>query len=568
MKQIVKNIFISIAVIFICSTSGCNSSITNNPTLVSAEQLMNENPDSAFAILRSIDTLTLTNPEDKALYYLLIVQAEDKNYIDNIDDSKIRIAVDYYNNSDDKYHKMLSYYYLARIQFNNKEYSNSITSLLHAEDGALDLEDDFYLGLIYRQFGDIYSMIYNGIESLNYSQKSYEHFKKSGKEDYCDWALWDIARAHYNCKDYESSIRTSNELIELGHLRNNEILIADGLKLLGMSYYASGQFNRSIAAYSQVVADYPSYMTAEDYSNLGSSYNRVGNIDSARYYMNIVSKTDSTLRWLPYTVSKSLGDYKSAVEALEHEYEYQDQIIKAIVSQNVTETVSNYREYERIIQERDIQHEKTTKKIIIVVLIAIIILVSIIAHLRIKTQKKEAENNMLLASNLRNILQTKEAEVVTLRSDYDKQIEYKKVEAEGLQNAINNLFEQRFATIDKLSSAYYEYQGTANERQKIYAEVMSIVSGLGSDKKIIRELECFINTYKDNLLVHFKREFPDIKESDYVLYLYVVAGFSSRAISIFIGEKLEVVYNRKSRLKQKINRSDSPYKEIFSTPLC
>ena len=558
--------YILLILLALCLTA-CNRHSEHWEALAQVESYIQERPDSALKVLQGMDTTQFNSAEDKALYALLYTQAEDKNYIDNTDDSKIRIAVDYYKNSDDEYHKMLSYYYLARIQFNNKEYSNSITSLLHAEDVAIDLGDDFHLGLIYRQFGDIYSMIYNGIESLNYSQKSYEHFKKSGKENYSDWALWDIARAHYNCKDYESSIRTSNEIIKLGHLRNSEILIADGLKLLGMSYYASGQFDRSIDAYSQVVTDYPSYMTAEDYSNLGSSYNRIGNIDSARYYMNIVSKTDSTLRWLPYTVSKSLGDYKSAVEALEHEYEYQDQIIKSIVSQNVTETVSNYREYERIIQDREIQHEKTTKRIIIVVLIAIVLLVSIIAHLRIKTQKKEAENNMLLASNLRNILQTKEAEVLTMRSDYDKQIEYKRVEAEGLQNAINNLFEQRFATIDKLSSAYYEYQGTANERQKIYAEVMSIVSGLGSDKKIIRELECFINTYKDNLLVDFKREFPDIKESDYVLYLYVVAGFSSRAISIFIGEKLEVIYNRKSRLKQKINRSDSLYKEIFSAPL-
>lgn len=546
MRQIVKNISISIVVIFICFIGGCNRHTSNNPTLVSAEQLMNENPDSAYVLLQSADTLTLTNVADKALYSLLYVQAEDKNYINNTDDSKIRIAVDYYKNGDDKYHEMLSYYYLARIQFNNREYSNSITSLLHAENVAIDLGDDFHLGLIYRQFGDIYSMIYNGIESLNYSQKSYEHFKKSGKENYSDWALWDIARAHYNCKDYESSIRTSNEIIKLGHLRNSEILIADGLKLLGMSYYASGQFDRSIDAYSQVVTDYPSYMTAEDYSNLGSSYNRVGNIDSARYYMNIVSKTDSTLRWLPYTVSKSLGDYKSAVEALEHEYEYQDQIIKAIVSQNVTETVSNYREYERIIQEREIQHEKTTKTIIVVVFIMIMALSYIIISLRLKAQRKEIENNMLLASNLRNMLKVKETET------------------NSLQEVINNLFEQRFATIDKLSSDYYEYQGTANEKQKIYTNVMKLVSGLGSDKKTIKELETFINTYKDNLMTRFREEFPDMKESDCILYLYAVAGFSSRAISIFIGEKLEVVYNRKSRLKQKINRSTSPDVATFA----
>ena len=317
------------------------------------------------------------------------------------------------------------------------------------------------------------------------------------------------------------------------------ILITAGLKLIGLSYFASGQFEKSIDTYNQIITDYPSSMTAEDYSNLGSSYIRIGNIDEARYYMDIVSSADSTLKWLPYTVNKYLGDYKSAVEALEAEYEYQDKIIKTIVSQNVTETVSSYREYEQIIQEKELQHEKTTKAIIIIVLITLMVLGYIIISLRLKAQRKEIENNMLLASNLRNMLQVKESET------------------NSMQEVINNLFEQRFATIDKLSSDYYEYQGTANEKQKIYTNVMKLVSGLGSDKKTLKELENFINTYKDNLMTRFKNEFPEMKESDYTLYLYAVAGFSSRAISIFIGEKLEVVYNRKSRLKQKINRSTS-----------
>lgn len=169
----------------------------------------------------------------------------------------------------------------------------------------------------------------------------------------------------------------------------------------------------------------------------------------------------------------------------------------------------------------------------------------IIISLRLKAQRKEIENNMLLASNLRNMLKVKETET------------------NSIQEVINNLFEQRFATIDKLSSDYYEYQGTANEKQKIYTNVMKLVSGLGSDKKTIKELENFINTYKDNLMIRFREEFPDMKESDCILYLYAVAGFSSRAISIFIREKLEVVYNRKSCLKQKINRSTSPNATTF-----
>lgn len=132
-----------------------------------------------------------------------------------------------------------------------------------------------------------------------------------------------------------------------------------------------------------------------------------------------------------------------------------------------------------------------------------------------------------------------------------------------MQNAINNLFEHSFLTIDQLTSAYYEYQGSANEKQKIYTDVMSIVSGIGSDKKTIEKIERFVNTYKSNIMQRFRTEFPGMKHSDYILYLYVVAGFSSRAIGVFLGEKLDVVYNRKSRLKQKISKSNSVNKEYF-----
>ena len=532
-------------IILALSLVSCSQHSKHWETLAQVESYIEERPDSALTVLQGMDKDELSGMEEKAKHALLLAMAMDKNYIDRTDFDVLQPAIDYYEDTDDKHHKMLAYYHLARIQFNNKEYSNSITNLLYAEDEAIDLGDDFHLGLIYRQFGDIYSMIYNGTESLNYSQKSYEHFKKSGREEYSDWALWDIARAYHNCKDFDASIRTANEMIERGSLQHNETLITAGLKLIGLSYFASGQFDKSIDIYNQIIVDFPSFMTAEDYSNLGSSYIRVGNIDKARYYMDIVCSVDSTLKWLPYTVSKSTGDYKSAVEALEHEYEYQDKIIKAIVSQNVTETVSNYREYERIIQEREIQHEKTTKTIIVVVFVMIMAVSYIIISLRLKAQRKEIENNMLLASNLRNMLKVKETET------------------NSMQEVINNLFEQRFATIDKLSSDYYEYQGTANEKQKIYTNVMKLVSGLGSDKKTIKELENFINTYKDSLMIRFREEFPDMKESDCILYLYAVAGFSSRAISIFIREKLEVVYNRKSRLKQKINRSTSPNATTF-----
>ena len=75
---------------------------------------------------------------------------------------------------------MLSYYYLARIQENTKEYSKAIINLIKAEVSAKKINNYFYLGLICRSFSDIYNNAYNSVESLNSAKKAYEYFQLSG----------------------------------------------------------------------------------------------------------------------------------------------------------------------------------------------------------------------------------------------------------------------------------------------------------------------------------------------------------------------------------------------------
>ena len=38
---------------------------------------------------------------------------------------------------------------------------------------------------------------------------------------------------------------------------------------------------------------------------------------------------------------------------------------------------------------------------------------------------------------------------------------------------------------------------------------MELVSGLGSDQKTLKELESFVNTYRDNLMSRFRETFPE-----------------------------------------------------------
>ena len=539
------------AIVSLSLIAGCSGHVAYNPDLLSAETLMEDRPDSALYILHKLDTSVLRSPADKALYALLYTQAQDKNYIDSEDEDFIRGAADFYDGSRDDSHKALAFYYLARTQENKMEYSNAIISLLNAETAAKRAGDSFHLGLIYRSFSDIYNRVYN-VESLHYAKKAYECFKLSGRTHYADWGLWDIGKAFNNSADYDSSLVIATTVIEKASANDDTFLLSEGLRLIATSSAAKGKNADAIRHYRRIQELGQDYMTSDDYQNIGIAYFNSGNLDSARYYVNMPDST-ATQSWLSYLIDKHDGNYTKALSSIERENEQNNRLIWEIINQDITSSVSDYRNYETSVRENELIHEKRTRVISVIILILLIILVSTILLQHIKAQNTEIENNLLAAAGLRDMLLAKESEAREMQSA----LNHKRAETEALQQAINSLFEQRFATLDKLSSAYYECQGTTNERNRIYSNVMALVSGLGTDKKTLKELEKFVDKYKDNLMSRFRESFPDMKESDCTLFLYAVAGFSPRAISIFINEKLEVVYNRKSRLKQKIIRLTS-----------
>ena len=74
---------------------------------------MENHPDSAYSLLQTIDSEALRTRGGRARYALLYTQAQDKNYIDETNDSLISEAVDYYRQTDDVRRKFLSYYYMV-----------------------------------------------------------------------------------------------------------------------------------------------------------------------------------------------------------------------------------------------------------------------------------------------------------------------------------------------------------------------------------------------------------------------------------------------------------------------
>jgi hypothetical protein len=70
--------------------------------------------------------------------------------------------------------------------------------------------------------------------------------------------------------------------------------------------------------------------------------------------------------------------------------------------------------------------------------------------------------------------------------------------------------------------------------------------------------------YMSNIMSDFRRDLPGLKDDDYKLYLYSILGFSASTIELFLKEsKVENVYNRKARLKNKINQLEQSKRERY-----
>ncbi len=121
-----------------------------------------------------------------------------------------------------------------------------------------------------------------------------------------------------------------------------------------------------------------------------------------------------------------------------------------------------------------------------------------------------------------------------------------------LQGKIKNILTNRFSIIDELCETYFESHGTKTERKAIADKVKSQIDDLKSDSGLFAEMEKSVNDANNGILDNLKKEYPGVKPEEYRLIVYLAGNLSNRTIALLLGESIDVIYKRKSRLKAKI----------------
>ena len=127
-------------------------------------------------------------------------------------------------------------------------------------------------------------------------------------------------------------------------------------------------------------------------------------------------------------------------------------------------------------------------------------------------------------------------------------------DASSLKSKFIALYKSRFDTLGILCNQYFAHDGYDGAEKLMYKRVWSLIEDIRNDTARRKGFEKLLDDELNNIMTNIRREMPKLKEVDYTLFSYFVAGFDMSAISRLLDMSLNNVYAHKRRLRLKIEK--------------
>ena len=247
------------------------------------ENLMPQHPDSALMLLEQIENKENLSRKDKAHYYLLLTETQDKTFVKHETDSLIAIATDYYEETDDLERKAKAWFYKGRINQNLNHPLKAQEYFLNALQNEEQIEDHALLGRINNGIGMLYTQQDVYERALPYQQKAVMHFKAIADSIGQVYALRDLGRIYRMLNQKDSAIACYSKTLDLMVSRKVLSVYSElsNLYVETKTYPKAERLLREVMANKQALGNniHPFYLT------LGKYYYHCGQLDSAKIYL-------------------------------------------------------------------------------------------------------------------------------------------------------------------------------------------------------------------------------------------------------------------------------------------
>lgn len=280
--------------------SGCSGRRTGAwARMDKAEAIIESYPDSAFALLKTIDTVSLGDAEERARYALLMSMALDKNYIDTTTFTILQPAIDYYLDHGTPNERLRTYYYQGCIHQNRGDNDKAMHSFINGAELINKCTDSLVIARLLVAQGNIYFSLYK-IEPFVEANKRAASFY-SGYES--------RIKNEFNCllKVLDGYMllheRAKSDSI-LNKCKNLSIKIENGGKTLEpyiISYILEFENNDRIKQALDTLK-LEGIISDNTYLNLANCYNQIGQSDKALQCLQNIDSISPMVNSLKYYI--------------------------------------------------------------------------------------------------------------------------------------------------------------------------------------------------------------------------------------------------------------------------
>lgn len=520
-------------------------------TLNEVESYINEHPDSALTVLRTLDgTASYRGSAQRARASLLHTIALDKCYIDLQTDSIIAPAVAWYDRHGTVDEKLKALYYLGRIQYNAKKYQLAIVTYSEALEFADKATDLRYVGLVNQAIADTYSGTYQGFESFPYLDKAFECFIQVPDSSLAKKTLYKKALSLSGQKKWKEADTLFCFLID-NPAGVEEILPrikADKALSLILNYSALA--DQSVALFRDVLSSTGSLPTLNHWGGYAYALLKNGETTPAKSIFNQLENQypadEQVQYWLAYEKAAE-KDYEEAYDRIKKTLFAQDSLLRVQLKQSTMEAQKEF------FSNKAAQEQMKSRKRTLLLWLTLVssVLVLLLAW--------------LVARHRRKVSLRDEARLMLTLETTRKQNARLEQETKSRGEQMSLLFQDYFKTLGQICADYEE--GQINHYsvpdRVVLRRIDRIVSEFRGDTDGHMAFESQLDKHLNNIMTRFREDYPKMKPQAYLLVSYIFAGIDMQTTSVLMGLDIDALYARKYRIKTMISSSETPNKDEY-----
>ncbi len=400
--------------------------------------------------------------------------------------------------------------------------------------------------------------------TLNYCKEAALLYKKANKETNHRFLLCDLAIQYNNIGAHNRSLEildSINNLAKKTPVDSNLIFYSQNI--IFANHYSSKNHEKAIEAYNSLLkTSYIPFISQKDHIWAALSKMENGDMSDITHIVRMINEDtipsiDNITKY--NLLSKyyfTLGEYKESKIYTDSAMACQDSIVENILKQSV---ISAQRDF--FIYHKNLAQNKSKELSSVIIVSSIIFFFVIITFIVFFVQRMKIKN-MRIDKSMNEIYNL--TMDITCKNESIKSLETQiKLQEKDLQMEIESAFHSNWSILNSLCKKYIQMEESGLSSERLVKEVYAQVSEMRKHEKL-DWIKNSIDRYKNGIVTRLKEQCDFLKEKDITFIALLYAGFSAKVICFLMEMGTKNFYAKRSRLIERINKSNAKDKEEFT----